>query len=233
MPFVVKQSLVEKTFIKVGQDLGQNLDLGSTQNSVAYLSGLVDSLRKEAHMNPSQALGFIKYLTEIGYNDSVAKKTASAEDGKALDEVFSNMQEKLAGLLLKTAEGTSLGWNPLNWASNAVKMHGEAAGEAAGRGAVKQIGDQISGFATKAWDHLKSPEFLGQVAPYAIGALGGYLIPKLLGGGGNGLVNAGLGAAAVGGGAYLANKYKLTDPETWKNFKTQGMNFINGIGKPQ
>ena len=40
-----------------------------------------------------------------------------------------------------------------------------------------------------------------------------------------------MGAAAVCGGIYLNNKYKLTDPETWKNFKTQGMNFINGIGQ--
>jgi len=223
MPFVVKQSLIEKTFCKVGQELGENLDLNSSQSAVAFMSGFVDSLRKEAHMDPSHALGFIKYITEIGYNNSVSCKTASVEDGNELDEVFNKMHEKLAGLTLKTAEWSL---NPLKWDS--VKKFRDEGAEAAGRGAVKEIGDQIGGLATKAWDHLKSPEFLGQVAPYAIGALGGYLIPKLLGGGGNGLVNAGLGAAAVGGGAHLFNKYDLGNPETWRKFKDGAMNFING-----
>ena len=230
MPFVIQQSLIEKTFIKVGQELGENLDLNSSQNAVAFLSGLVDSLRKEAHMNPSQALGFMKYLTEVGYNNAKINKNASVEDGNELDEVFAEMQEKIAFDVLAPAKYI--------WNQTGQKIVNKGM-EAQGRGMANQltenfksemgnIGDQIGGFATKAWDHLKSPEFLGQVAPYAIGALGGYLIPKLLGGGGNGLVNAGLGAAAVGGGAYLANKYKLTDPETWKGFKNQAMNFIGG-----
>ena len=227
MSFVIKQSLIEKTFIKVGQELGENLDLNSAQSSVAFLSGLVDSLQKEAHMNPSQALGFIKYITEIGYNEAKINKTASVQDGNELDKAFGEMNERIAEALLKEATQPlqPLGLNPLNWGANMATRSGQAATDRA----FSNMGD----IANNLFDKIKSPEFLGKVAPYAVGALGGYLIPKMLGGGGNGLVNAGLGAAAVGGGKYLSDKYKLTDPNTWSGFKDQAMKFMGGGGQPK
>jgi hypothetical protein len=235
MQFVVTQPLIEKTFNKVGQELGNNFEINTSEDAVAFMTGFVDSLKKEAQMDPSQVLGFIKYVTEIGYQNAVHNKTASVAEGEEMDALFDSMHEKMSALMIKSAEGSN--WNPLNWVPNvkgwAEKNMREGAYDATKEKINQTVGDistQVGDFANKAWDTIKNPEFLGKVAPYAIGALGGYLIPKLLGAGGNGLVNAGLGAAAVGGGKHLFDKYDLSNPQSWQKYKDQALNFINGIG---
>ena len=60
MTYAVTQSLIEKSFQKIGSQLGDNLEFTSNQDAVGFMSGFVDALQKEAPMNPSQALGFIK-----------------------------------------------------------------------------------------------------------------------------------------------------------------------------
>jgi hypothetical protein len=224
--FTLTQPIIEKTFIKVGQLCNDDFIVDNEDAAYQFMVGFVDSLRKEASMEPSHALGFIKFLTEVGYEDAMLNKQASEEKANRLNEVFDMMDEKIAGFMIKEAEGTRLGWNPLKWVENGVKIHGEAVG----RGATERAFSRFGEMATKAWDTIKSPEFLKTVAPYAIGALGGYVIPKLFGGGGSGnsLLDAGIGAALVGGGAHLINKYDLLNPEKWKKYKENAMNLISG-----
>jgi hypothetical protein len=212
MQIEINQELVEKTFVKVGQMSQEDLDL-SGNNGVAFMQGFVDSLHKEAGMNPQQILGFIKYATEVGFKTNFNKVACDENVGQELDELFERAEEKLA----------SWDWvNPANWP--VIKQVTEAGGRNAARGAMKEVGDTLG----RGIEYLKSPEFLGKAAPWAIGALGGYLIPKMLGGQGNGLLNAAAGAAAVGGGKMLADKYDLMNPETWKVFVDKSKNFISG-----
>ena len=226
MQYTVKQSLIEKSFQKIGSQIGDDLDLTPPESQVDFMIGVITSMEKDAHMNPSQALGMIKFLVETGYNNSLANKTASIDDGNELDKAFDEMNEKIAGMIIKNSYWIT---DPRSLMQPVADHAAEAGGRAAVQEGFKQFGDM----ANNAFNKIKDPEFLKTIAPYAIGAIGGYAIPRLLGGGGNGLVNAGLGAAAVGGGAYLANKYKLTDPETWKGFKDKAMNFIGSVGQPK
>jgi hypothetical protein len=219
MTYQITQPLIEKAFFKLGQMARADLDLESEEAQVDFMKGFVNSLQKVAGMTPQHALGFIKYLTEVGYQARLEDKLASEDQGKELDELFLDMNEKVAYWIT----------DPRRYAEPLVKAHGEASGRAAadrmGEHITKGIGDitnQIGDFAGKAWGTVSNPEFLKSVAPWAIGALGGYLIPKMLGGG-NGLANAAIGAGVVGGGKILMDKYKLNDPDTWNKWKDSVM----------
>jgi hypothetical protein len=218
--FSIKQPLIEKTFIKVGQYSNEDFRITTPQEAEQFMRGFIEAMEKEAGMNPSQALGFIKFLAEVGYDNQLANKTASDEDGSVLDDAFNKVEEKIAHSMIK--ESSDIPW--WNIPKRITSWHGEAVG----RGHANQLTQNIGGIMDNAWNHIKSPEFLSTVAPYAVGALGGYLIPKLLGSGGNGLLNAGIGAATVGGAAHLAKKYDLMNPESWRGFKDNAAKLISG-----
>jgi len=261
----IHPSFTKKVFQMAIQKNGEELDLSTTESQVDFMCGFIDSLEKEAHLNPSQALGVLKYITGIGFVEMLDKKASTEEEGKTIDELFDDMQNKIARAtsfewtrpidsLKEVAEdagqqaGINTGINEVKKTfgfgsdeiakehkfdifsplTSMAKMRGENKGIESAKAQATSIKDSIGlgegGFLTG----LKDSGFLEQIAPAAIGALGGYLIPKMFGSE-NGLMNAGLGAAAGYGAKKL---WDSKDPESWEKFKNDSLDFISGKGKP-
>jgi len=229
----ITKTLVEKTFIKVGEMAHEDLSLDTKAEQKAFISGFIDSMRKEAGMTPEQGLGFLKYLSDVGMlmhlNDQ--KNASLTEDDvkiqcEYIDEVFDDAGEKLAGYFGDMWEFIK---HPVD---TVTKVHGKAVGEAAGKTVIDGVEQKIKDYGNKAWDFLKSDQFLGNVAPLAIGAVGGYLLPKLFGGEG-GVGTALLGAGAALGGKHLLDRSGLLDPATWEAWKNSASEKIDGlVGQP-
>lgn len=177
MNFCLTPQFSEKVFKHVGKIAEENLDLSSESSQVQFCRGFVESLEKEANMSAEMALGLIDYICDSGSEWLVENHYITKEAAEELgikDRIIRGV-----GNFLKP------GLQPLldDAATKGISNN------------VKQFTDPIKDFGGKAWDYIKKPEFLQNVAPLLIGGLAGSFIPKAFGL--NGVASAGVGA--VGG----------------------------------
>lgn len=181
MDFVITPRLTEKVFTKIGSIAGDALDLSTPQQQESFTSGLIDYLQKEANLDPFMTLGFLHFVAQRGAEYySTNDKTATTDFLQIEDEFFKN-----AGFWDDTVN-PAIGWvgdkivKPLAQpvVDNSVRKNmQEQIGNTIGN-----VGGQIGEFGNKAMEYLKSPGFLQGVAPWVVGGIGGYLLPKLLSG---------------------------------------------------
>ena len=190
-----------RVFEKVGKLSRTDLDLSSEESQVAFAKGFVEYLEKEASMPPEMAVGFIHYICKQG--EAYLQKKAGIIDG------IGNLANSAM-----SASGKGLGY-AVDKLAPASFSNGAAQGFAGAKvddwkkefqntGVGKWM--QSSGLedaAEKGWNWIKDPNHLKQVAGTLIPALGGYLLPKLWGGG----TVEQLAGATAGGllGNYAAN----------------------------
>jgi hypothetical protein len=188
MDFKLTREFSGKVFQKVGSIAQSELDLSSKSGQIDFSVGFVDFLQKEANMSPEMGLGVISFFCEKGAEWLEEQGATDGTEKQAFWEGITGAKDKVLG---------SIG----NFLSPVIqpKMN-EAVSKAIGE-QVGGIKDTISQYGGKAWDYLKSPEFLTNVAPMLVGGLAGALIPKALNSNA-GMASTGLGAA---GGALLGD----------------------------
>jgi hypothetical protein len=194
MNFCLTPQFSEKVFKHVGKIATDNLDLTLEHNQIQFCRGFVESLEKEANMSPEMALGFIDYICDSGSEWLVQNHYITKEAAEEL------------GIKDRIVRGVGNFLKP-----GLQPMLDDAATKGISNN-VKQFTDPIKDFGGKAWNYIKNPEFLKNVAPLLIGGLAGAFIPKAFGL--NGVASTGVGAV---GGA-LAGK---AIADTWAG-KGQG-----------
>jgi hypothetical protein len=177
MNFHLTPQFSEKVFNHVGKIATQNLDLTLENNQVQFCRGFVESLEKEANMSAEMALGFIDYICDSGSewlvdNHYITKE--AAEELGIKDRIVRSVGEFLKPGLQPMLD---------NAATKGISNN------------IKEFTNPIKEFGNKAWDYIKNPEFLKNVAPLLIGGLAGAFIPKAFGL--NGVASTGVGA--IGG----------------------------------
>lgn len=177
MNFCLTPQFSEKVFKHVGKIAEENLDLSSESSQVQFCRGFVDSLEKEANMSAEMALGFIDYICDSGSEWLVENHYITKEAAEELG--IKDRIVRGVGEFLKPGLQPMLDQAATNGISNNIK----------------QFTDPLKEYGSKAWDYIKNPEFLKNVAPLLIGGLAGAFIPKAFGL--NGLASTGVGA--VGG----------------------------------
>lgn len=188
MDFKLTRKFSGKVFQKVGSIAQSELDLSSKSGQIDFAVGFVDFLQKEANMSPEMGLGVISFfcekgaewLEEQGATDGTEKQAFLKEVTEAKDKVLGSVGNFFAPMMQPRIN--------------------EAVSQAIGE-QVGGIKDTVSQYGGKAWDYLKSPKFLTNVAPMLVGGLAGALIPKVLNSNA-GMASTGLGAA---GGALLGD----------------------------
>ncbi len=189
---------------------GSDLDFSKEENQVNFVSGFIDAMYKDGGMAPLEILDFLKSAAEYSLENNFID-SKSAED---VMSIFAEVREKIANA-----------WNPFTWKEDI----GESAGKAnadrlieRGQELISGIGTAVGGAINKGMEYIKDPEFLGKAAPWVIGGLGGYLIPKLFGGNQTAMSSLGgaaLGAGVVGGGSMLLRKAFSGDNNAWDQYK--------------
>jgi hypothetical protein len=177
MNFCLTPQFSEKVFKHVGKIAEENLDLTSEPNQIQFCRGFVDSLEKEANMSAEMALGFIDYICDSGSEWLVENHYITKEAAEELgikDRIVRGVGEFLKPGLQPMLD------------SAATKGISEN---------VAKFTEPLKEYGSKAWDYIKNPEFLKNIAPLLIGGLAGAFIPKAFGL--NGLASTGVGA--VGG----------------------------------
>lgn len=188
------------------------------EEQVAFVDGFISSLDKEAGLSLDAIVNILEDLSTQGANSNLDEKQASAA---SLD-----IHEAFVGIREKIAEPNNGSWlNPLNWPGKTMDRIGESAGRANAETLISKGQEMLSGLGSSIGSGLSSlsdPETLKTIAPWVIGGLGGYLIPKMLGGEQSGmqsLATTALGAAAVGGGSLLLNRAMSGDDKAWTQWK--------------
>lgn len=187
MQFELTPDFSAKVFQKVGSLAGQDIDFSDKTAQVDFCRGFVEFLEKEAEMSPEMAFGFLNCIYDRGA-EWMGQPDKTAGIGSL---IYDFAKKNFPGATEKVQK----------WVQPIV----DRGIENTAKKYVGDIGDTLKDFGGKAWEYLKSPEFLTGVAPYLIGGLGGALIPRLFSKE-PGMISTGLGAA---GGALLG-KY-LTD----------------------
>lgn len=177
MNFCLTPQFSEKVFKHVGKIAEENLDLSSESSQVQFCRGFVDSLEKEANMSAEMALGFIDYICDSGSEWLVENHYITKEAAEELG--IKDRIVRGVGDFLKP------GLQPM-LDSAATKGISEN---------ITKFTEPLKEYGAKAWDYMKNPEFLKNIAPLLIGGLAGAFIPKAFGL--NGLASTGVGA--VGG----------------------------------
>lgn len=194
MQFELTKDLSEKVFTKVGALANSDLDLTNECDQISFCKGFVDSLQKEAEMSPEMATGFLNYICNQGACWMEANK-----DGDKTAGLGTAVWDFAKDHFPKATEGVQKFFAPLY--EGAVRR----AVDDTAKKYLGGLGGNITEMGGKAWEYLKSPDFLKGVAPYLIGGLGGMLIPRLFSKEPGAVAT---GAGAAGGallGKYLAD----------------------------
>lgn len=201
MDFVITPKLTQLVFEKVGRSMGNPI-LETPEQQEAFTLGLVDYLQKEANLDAFMALGFLHFVAQRGADYMATDDKTAAEDFAQVEEQFFKeadgfwdntvnpvkqwVGEKIVAPLARPVVDDSI---RRNMAAQVEQVVGDIP---------RRIGDM----GQKAWGYMKSPEFLKGVAPWVVGGLGGYLLPKLLSGGQSSTATnlaGAAGGAALGG----------------------------------
>jgi len=249
----VTQSHIRSIIYNLNKIAKEDISLEGS-NGEMFVLGLVDYMEKEANITPACALSVLRKMAEVGYANIIDRqKSASTYDAdsmldqaKRLDALFDDVENKVATkfdtFLAETGQTFSNIGNavaaPFAAIPKMLDQGGTALantdtakavqkniGKGYAEGAVDRFLEHGKKYLSQAWDYMKTPEFLSDVAPWAIGALGGGLLLPALGSK-NTLLNV-VGGALIGGGI---KHMDLMNPEKWKKIRE---NFSSGVTDPK
>jgi len=160
MNFTLTPEFSGLVFKKVGQMAQEELDLSSEIGQQAFAKGFVDSLQKEGSLSPDQAFGVISFFCQQG-SDWIDQSGIDIEKTAAF-EWLNDAKNKI-----------------VDFGGNLIKPFTDNAANKTIGGYLDKAKDMATEYGTKAWDYLKSPDFLKGIAPLLIGGVAGALLPRL------------------------------------------------------
>lgn len=186
MTFSITPSFTDKVFQRLGKLAKTELNLESNNSQVQFCRGFIESLQKESNVTEDMAIGIVEFLCEKGANwlsenHIMTKEAATEEIQKPLDSAKQRLFDGVLNKFRPMFEPKLRSEMNDVISHNAEKYLGKA----------KELGGA-------AWDYMKSPQFLNEVAPMLAGGLIGGLAPKAFGGGTVPTVLGATGGALLG-----------------------------------
>lgn len=174
-----------------------NIDLSDATQQEDFLRGVIDHMQKVARMNPIEILDALEKFAVMRIDEKIEDKTASIV--AEVEDAFNEEREKIAAW-----------YNPFSWKADMERNAGVAAADRM----LERTG----------LDSLMSGKFMSTAAPWVIGGIGGYLLPKLMGAersNTEALAHTAAGAAIGGIGTGLLRHGMRGNSKAWDYYKKE------------